>query len=55
MNCCPNAKCQKELEKLIIVDNNSTDPPTFNFACPHCGFTLDPAKVQLFKKADILR
>ena len=54
MNCCPNKKCQKELEKLIIVDDVSTDPPKFSFACPYCGFKLDPSKIQLFKRSEVL-
>jgi hypothetical protein len=49
MNECPNPKCQKPLEKLIIVDNTSKNSK-FNFACPHCEFILDPTKTQLFKK-----
>jgi hypothetical protein len=50
MNCCPNPKCQKTLEKLIIVNDDSTNPTKINFACPHCGFKLDPTTTQLFKK-----
>jgi len=54
MNCCPNTRCQKELGKLIIVDDVLADPPKFNFACPYCGLKLDPTKIQLFKKGELL-
>lgn len=54
MNCCPNPKCQRKLEKLIIVNENSTNPAKINFACPYCGFKLDPTTTQLFKKEEIL-
>lgn len=49
MNCCPNPKCQKRLEKIIIVYEDSTNTK-FSFACSHCGFKLDPTKTQLLKK-----
>ena len=53
MNCCPNPKCQKKLEKLIIVNENSSSPADFYYACPHCQFKLDPTTTQLFKKEEI--
>ena len=52
MNCCPNPKCQKTLEKLIIVNEDSTNPAKINFACPYCGFKLDSTTTQLFKKEE---
>ncbi len=54
MNCCPNPKCQKKLEKLIIVYEDSTNPAKINFACSNCGFKLDPTTTQLFKKEERL-
>ena len=54
MNCCPNTHCQKELGKLIILDDFSADPPKFSFACPYCGCKLDPTRIQLFKKDEVL-
>jgi hypothetical protein len=54
MNFCPNPKCQKILEKLIIVNEDSTNPAKINFACPHCGFKLDPNTTQLFKKEETI-
>jgi hypothetical protein len=52
MNCCPNSECQKTLENIIILNEDSTDPPKINFACPHCGFKLDPTTTTLFQKEE---
>lgn len=49
-NYCPNPKCQKKLEKLIIIHENSTNNAKFYFACPHCRLKLDPKTTQLLKK-----
>ena len=54
MNCRPNTDCQRELGKLIIVDYVSKIPPKFSFACPYCGCKLDPSKIQLFKKSEVV-
>ena len=50
-NCCPNPNCQKKLEKIIIVYEDSTNTK-FNFACSHCGFKLDPKTTRLLKKEE---
>jgi hypothetical protein len=54
MNCCPNPKCQKILEKLVIVNEDSSNSTKINFACPHCGFKLDPNTIQLFEREEII-
>lgn len=54
MNCCPNPKCQKTLEKLIITNEDSANNTKINFACPHCGYKLDPSTTQLFKKEETI-
>lgn len=51
-NCCPNPNCQQKLEKIIIIHEDSTNNTKFHFACPHCGFKLDPKTTQLLKKEE---
>ena len=54
MKNCPNPKCKKKLENIIIVNENSTDPADFYYACSHCLYKLDPTTTKLFKKEEIV-
>jgi hypothetical protein len=38
---CPNPKCHKRIEELIIVTDASTKPKEQYYACPHCYARLD--------------
>jgi hypothetical protein len=53
LNNCPNPKCEKKFENLIIVHNNSQMPSDSYYACPHCLMKLDPIATQILKKEEI--
>jgi hypothetical protein len=53
MNICPNQKCQKKFENLIIVHDNSKMPADIYYACPYCLVKLDPTATQVLKKEEI--
>ena len=38
---CPNPKCQRKIEKPILLNNLSTTPVERYYACPHCLIKLD--------------
>ena len=53
LNSCPNPKCEKKFENLIIVHNNSQIPSDSFYACPYCLMKLDPIATQILKKEEI--
>ncbi len=53
MTVCPNPKCQKKFECLVIVHDNSKTPAEIYYACPHCMFKLDPTAIQVLRKEEI--
>lgn len=38
---CPNPKCHKKIDKPILLNNLSTIPREYYYACPHCFSKLD--------------
>ncbi|MFQ5999574.1 MAG: hypothetical protein ACE5J6_02225 [Candidatus Bathyarchaeia archaeon] len=38
---CPNPKCHRKIEELILLNNLSTTPVERYFACPHCFIKLE--------------
>jgi hypothetical protein len=53
LNSCPNPKCEKKFENLIIVHDNSQIPSDSYYACPYCLMKLDPIATQILKKEEI--
>lgn len=51
---CPNPKCQKKFENLIIVHDNSKIHTEIYYACPYCLTKLDPTTTQGLEKEEIL-
>ena len=49
---CPNPKCHREIEQLIVVSDVSTIPVERYYACPHCFFKLDVIAAQLQKEKE---
>ena len=43
---CPNPKCRRKIEELIVVSDVSTAPVERYYACPHCFFKLDVISTQ---------
>jgi len=41
VNICPNPKCHREIEQLIVVSDVSTIPVERYYACPHCFVELN--------------
>ena len=54
MKICPNPKCEKIIENLIIARDCSKKPADIYYACPHCLFKLDPTTTQVYKKEEVL-
>lgn len=50
---CPNPKCQKKFDNLIIAHDNSKTPAQVYYACPYCLFKLDPTATKALKKEEI--
>jgi hypothetical protein len=53
LNSCPNPKCEKKFENLIIVHDSSHMPSDSYYACPYCLMKLDPIATQILKKDEI--
>ena len=53
LNSCPNPKCEKKFENLIIVHDNSQKASDKYYACPYCLMKLDPIATQILKKEEI--
>lgn len=49
---CPNPKCQKDIENLILVRDHSKTPADVYYGCPYCLFKLDPTATQVLKKEE---
>jgi hypothetical protein len=53
LNSCPNPKCEKKFENLILVHDYSKKPPDIYYGCPYCLMKLDPIATQILKKEEI--
>jgi len=49
---CPNPKCHRKIERLIVVRDVSTIPVERYYACPHCFFKLDVISTQPQKQKE---
>jgi len=49
---CPNPKCHKKIEELIIVTNASETLKEQYYACPHCYAKLDWISTQPQEQED---
>jgi hypothetical protein len=49
---CPNTKCERPFENLIIIDDKSKNPSQKFYGCPNCFFEIDPTVTDSLKKIE---
>ena len=49
---CPNPECERPFENLIVITDQSKNPPEKFYGCPNCFFKIDPTVTDSLKKIE---